>query len=245
MNKGYTLLELLVAMTLSVFATLAITKFFITEHRVYEAQENKAEAYQTLRGAMNMFTRELILTGYGLPTETEWITRFDEDEIEFRTNLRNIISHLSSEASSGQGILSVTSGTGRSFEKGDVIIICSDIHTNICEEHTLLKDGANDSMTITSSLNTAFPAGSRIDLINTIGYRHHRAERELQRKIDRGNWEAVAENMAEDGVSISYRDKDNQAPLIQEDIQGIDITLTVDGRWRASATSTIILRNSL
>jgi len=245
MTKGYTLLELLVAMTLSIFATLAITKFFITEHRIYEAQENKAEAYQTLRGAMNLFTRELILTGYGLPLETEWITRFDEDEIEFRTNLRNIISHLSSEASSGQNILSVTSGTGKSFEKGDVIIICSDIHTNICEEHTLSKDGTNNSMTITSPLSTTFPAGSRIDLINTIAYRHHRAERELQRKIDRGNWEAVAENMAEDGVSISYRDKDNQAPLLPADIRGIDITLTVEGLRRASATSTIILRNSL
>ena len=100
-------------------------------------------------------------------------------------------------------------------------------------------------MTITSSLNTAFPAGSRVDLINTIGYRHQRAERELQRKIDRGNWEAVAENMAEDGLFISYRDKDNQAPLIPTDIQGIDITLTVEGLRRASATSTIILRNSL
>jgi hypothetical protein len=192
-----------------------------------------------------MFTGELILTGYGLPPETEWITRFDEDEIEFRTNLRNIISYLSSDASSGQNTLFVTPGTGGSFEEGDVIVICSDIQTNICEEHTLLKDGANNSMTITSPLGTAFTAGSRIDLINTIGYRHHKAKRELQRKIDRGNWEAVAENMAEDGVSISYWDKDNQAPLVAADIRGIDITLTVEGLRRASATSTIILRNSL
>lgn len=245
MTKGYTLLELLIAMTLSVFATLTITKFFITEHHIYEVQENKAETYQTLRGAMNMFSRELILTGYGLPPEMGWITRFAEDEIEFRTNLRNIISHLSSQASSGQNILSITSGTGRSFEKGDVIIICSDIHTNICEEHTLSNDGTHNSMIITSPLSTTFPAGSRIDLINTIAYRHYRAKRELQRKIDRGNWEAVAENMAEDGVSISYRDKDNHVPLLPADIQGIDITLTVEGLRRASATSTIILRNPL
>ncbi len=245
MTKGYTLLELLVAMTLSIFATLAITKFFITEHRIYAAQENKAEAYQTLRGAMNMLTRELILTGYGLPPGMARITRFDEDEIEFRTNLRNITSHLSSEASSGQNTLFVTPGTGGSFEEGDVIVICSDIQTNICEEHALLKDGANNSMTITSPIDATFPAGSRIDLINTIGYRHHKAKRELQRKIDRGNWEAVAENMAEDGVSISYWDKDNQPPTGPADIQGIGITLTIETSRRASATSTITLRNSL
>ncbi len=245
MTKGYTLLELLVAMTLSVFATLAITKFFITEHRIYAAQENKAEVYQTLRAAMNMLTRELILTGYGLPPEMARITRFDEDEIEFRTNLRNITSRLSSEASSGQNTLFVTPGTGESFEEGDVIIICSDILTNICREHTLLKDGTNDSMTITSPLDTSFSAVSRIDLINTIGYRHHKTKREFQRKIDRGNWETVAENVAEDGVALSYRDKDNHAPLAATDIQDIDITLAVEGLRRTSATSTIILRNSL
>ena len=100
-------------------------------------------------------------------------------------------------------------------------------------------------MTITSPLGTAFTAGSRIDLINTIGYRHHKTKREFQRKIDRGNWEAVAENMAEEGVAISYWDKDNQAPTGQEDIQGIGITLTVETSRGASATSKIILRNSL
>lgn len=245
MTKGYTLLELLIAMTLSLFATLAISNFFVTEHRIYEAQERKAEAYQTVRGAMNMFIRELILTGYGLPPGMAGITRFAEDEIVFRTNLRNIVSYLSAEASSGQNILSVTPGAGGSFEEGDVIVICSDIQTNICEEHTLLKDGTHNSMTITSPLGTAFTAGSRIDLINTIGYRHHKTKKELQRKIDRGNWEAVAENMAEDGVSISYWDKDNQAPTGPADIQGIDITLTVETSRRASATSTITLRNSL
>jgi len=51
--------------------------------------------------------------------------------------------------------------------------------------------------------------------------------------------------MAEDGVSISYRDEDNQAPLAAADIQDIGITLTVETSRRASATSTIMLRNSL
>lgn len=244
MNKGYTLLETLIAVTLSLFATVAISNFFVTEHRIYETQERKAEAYQTVRGAMNMFTRELILTGYGLPGGMGGIIQFGEDEITFRTNLRDIVSYLSAEASSGQNILSVKPDTGGSFEEGDVIAICSDIQTNICREHTLLKDGTDDSMTITSSLDTTFTAGSRIDLINTIGYRHHKAKREFQRKIDRGNWEAVAENVAEDGVSLSYWDKDNQAPTGPADIQGIGITLTIEMSRRASATSTIILRNS-
>ncbi len=255
--KGYTLLEFLIAMTIATFATLVITKFFITEHRIYTVQEARAEMHQTLRGALNMFTHELILAGYGLPPGIEGITRFDNDEIEFRTNLRNVTSSLSSDAAANQNTLAVRAGTGSSFEMGDLIIICGNIDTGKCEEHTLLKNGTNTSMTITPPLWTAFPTGSRIDLINTISYRYHKTKRELQRKIDRGNWEAVAENIAEDGLLISYRDQNNNTPAHSSDIRRIDITLTVEsfrrdayfqnnnGYRRADATSTIILRNSL
>ncbi len=253
--KGYTLLELLIAMTIAILATLVITKFFITEHRIYTIQEAEAEMYQTLRGALNMFTDELILAGYGLPSGMAGITKFDKDEIEFRTNLRNITSGLSSNASPDQNILSVRDGTGKSFEKGDVIIICKDSHT--CEEHALLKDGSNSSMTITPSLGTAFPAGSRIDLMNTISYRYNKPKREFQRKIDRGNWEAVAENIAEDGLTLSYRNRNNDTAADSSEIRRIDITLAVEsfrrdayfqnnnGYRRAGATSAITLRNSL
>lgn len=257
MNKGYTLLELLIAMTITIFATLVITKFFITEHHIYAVQEAEAEMYQTLRGAINMFTHELILAGYGLPAEINGITKFNKDEIEFRTNLRNITSSLSSDASPGQNILYVRDGTGKSFEKGDIIIICNDIKTRKCEEHTLSKDGSNNSVIITSSIGAIFPAGSRIDLVNTISYRYKKSNREIQRKIDRGNWDTVAENVAEDGLLISYRDKDNSTPLDSSEIRCIDITLTVEsfrrdisfqdhnGYRRTSATSTITLRNYL
>lgn len=242
MNKGYTLLELLIAMTITMIATLAITEFFIAEHHIYTRQEAEAEMYQTLRGAMRMFTNEVILAGYGLPATVTGITKFKDNEIEFRTNLRNITSSLTSDAFPGQDTLPVISGTGAYFEKGDVIIICTDI-TNTCEEHILVKNGSSNSIIITPSIGTLFPSSSRINLINTISYRYNESKKELQRKIDNGVWEAIAEHLADEGLLISYRDKDNNNAFDASDILRIDITLTVESIRRESATAAITLRN--
>lgn len=257
MNKGYTLIELLIAMAMSLFTTLVITKFFVTEHDIYMAQEAGAEMHQTLRGAMEMLSGELILAGYGLPAGMKGITRFNRDEIEFRTNLRNVTSFLTSATSPSQTILYVREGTGRSFEKGDVIVLCKDISSGECEEHILLEDGSSDSIVITTGLGSEFQAGSRIDLLNTISYRHNKSKKELQRKIDRGYWEPVAEHVVEEGFSLTYRDRNNNTPVDSSGIRNIDITLTVEsfrrdihfpdhnGFRRKSATTTITLRNYL
>lgn len=255
MNKGYTLIELLIAMAMSLFTTLIVSKFFVTEHAIYTVQEAGAEMHQTLRGAMEMLSGELILAGYGLPAGMKGITRFDREEIEFRANLRNVTSFLTSAASPGQNTLYVREGTGRPFERGDVIILCKDLSDGGCEEHILLEDGRSDSIVITTALSSEFQAGSRIDLLNTISYRYNQSKKELQRKIDRGYWEPVAEHVVEDGFSLTYRDRNNNTPVDSSGIHSIDITLIVEsfrrdihfpdhnGFRRKSATATITLRN--
>ena len=200
---------------------------------------------QILRTAISLFTRELILAGYGLPPDKDRITNYGKEEITFRTNLRNISTFLTSDASTGQNILSVSSGSGKSFDNGNQIILCADRYLNQCEEHTLSKDGTNSSITLTSPLGTAYQAGSRIDLINTVSYRYSRSKREMQRKIDRGIWEAAAENVADDGLVISCFDRNNNSAANPSEIHRIDITLTVETYRKASATSTITLRNSV
>lgn len=256
-SKGYTLIELLITMTIFIFATLVFSRFFIAEHHIYSVQEADAEMHQTLRNVLNMISRELMLTGYGLPSGINGITKFKEDELEFRTNLMDITASLSYGANPDQNILHVYDGTGRSFEEGDVIEICDNISTNRCEEHTLSKNGTNDSITIASGINDAFAAGSRIDLINTISYRYNGTKKELQRKIDRGTWASVAENIPTNGLIFSYKDRINNTPENSSDICRIDIILTVEsfrrdeyyqdnnGYRRTGAKSTITLRNYL
>ena len=92
---------------------------------------------QTLRGALQIMNRELMLTGYGLHPESNGITEFKEDELEFRTNLRDIKSFLTISASNGDTTLYVKDGTGSSFVKNDVFLICYNHPPDECEELTL------------------------------------------------------------------------------------------------------------
>src|SRR3972149_10537966 len=170
--KGYTLIELLVAMFISLLVTLSVTKFFITEHHIYSVQEARAEMVQTTRAAMNLLSHELVLTGYGIPPHMGRISKFSEDEIEFMTNLRDIKATLSADTAEGETILNIKEGNGRSFGLKDIIIICNNSKFEICEEKILSEDGKADSISMENGLEFALPAGSTVNLINTISYRY-------------------------------------------------------------------------
>ncbi|MCC6544617.1 MAG: prepilin-type N-terminal cleavage/methylation domain-containing protein [Nitrospirae bacterium] len=255
MHKGYTLIELLVAMFISLLVTLSVTKYFVTEHHIYSVQEARAEMVQNIRGVMNLLSRELILTGYGVPPHLERIGKFSRDEIEFMTNLRDVKSTLSADAAQGETILKIKEGNGRSFGINDIVIICNNSKFDKCEKHILYEDGKTDYLKTEGGISSAFPAGSTVNLINTISYRYNPSKKEVQRKIDRGNWEPVAENIAVDGLSLSYRDKNNNAPFLASDIHEIDISLIVEsfrrdnmfwdnnGYRTKSSKTTVTLRN--
>src|SRR3990172_10132848 len=255
MNNGYTLTELLIAMFISLLVTLSVTKFFITEHHIYSVQEARAEMVQTIRGAMNLLSHELVLTGYGIPPHMGRISKFSGDEIEFMTNLRDIKATISADTAAGETILNLKEGNGRSFGQKDIVIICNNSKFEICEGHRLSEDGKTDYIKTEGGTSSAFPAGSTVNLINTISYRFNPSKREVQRKIDRGYWEPVAENIAVDGFSLSYRDKNNNAPLLSSDIHEIDVSLTVESFRRdnkfqdnngfrtKNAKTTVTLRN--
>ncbi len=255
LNKGYTLIELLVAMFISLLVTLSVTKFFIAEHHIYTVQEARAETSQTIRGFMNMLSHELILTGYGIPPYMEKISKFRDNEIEFMTNLRDIRATLSADTAEGETKLNLKEGNGRSFERKDVIIICDNAKFDKCEKHILSEDGNTYYLKTEGGMSSTYPSNSTVNLINTISYRYNLSRKEVQRKIDRGNWGAVSDNVARDGLVFSYRDKNNITPLLSSDIHEIDITLTIEsirrdntfqennGYRTKSAKATVMLRN--
>src|SRR3972149_11495727 len=255
MNKGYSLIELLVAMFISLLVTLSVTKYFVAEHHIYSVQEARAEMVQTIRGAMNMLSYELVLTGYGIPPYMGRINKFSGKEIEVMANFRDVRATLSVDTVEGETKLDIKEGNGRSFDQKDTIIICNNSNYEKCEKHILSEDGKTDYMKTEGGMSQAFPAGSTVNLINTISYRYNSTRKEVQRKIDRGNWESVAENIAADGFLLSYRDKNNNAPLLSSDIHEIDVSLIVEsfrrdntfqennGYRTKSSKTTVTLRN--
>jgi len=62
-NLGFTMIELLVAMVVSLLAMAAIYSTFLAQHRSYQVQEEAADMQQNIRTAMYFMQREIRMAG--------------------------------------------------------------------------------------------------------------------------------------------------------------------------------------
>jgi type IV pilus assembly protein PilW len=63
-ERGFTLVELLIAMALAGIVLGALGSSFISQQKAYDVQEQISEMVQTTRAAMDMMTREVKMAGY-------------------------------------------------------------------------------------------------------------------------------------------------------------------------------------
>ncbi len=63
-EHGFSLIELLIAMTLGLIVLGAISSVFLGQRQTYDAQEQIADMVQTARAAMDMMSREIRIAGY-------------------------------------------------------------------------------------------------------------------------------------------------------------------------------------
>lgn len=86
-NRGFTIVELLVAMVVALLAMEAIYSTFLNQHRSYRIQEETAEMQQNLRAAMLYMEREIRMAGCdpigtadaGIVKAERALIRFTED----------------------------------------------------------------------------------------------------------------------------------------------------------------------
>jgi type IV pilus assembly protein PilW len=83
-RKGFTLLELLIAMALSVILMAAVYSTYYSQQKSYLVQEQLAAMQQNLRAAMFYMERDIRMAGYD-PTRKAGvgITTADDDSISF------------------------------------------------------------------------------------------------------------------------------------------------------------------
>ena len=83
-NKGFTIVELLVAMAISLIVMGSIYSVYQSQQRSYVVQEQVAVMQQNLRAGMTMLTRDIRMAGYD-PTVSYsvGITLANADELEF------------------------------------------------------------------------------------------------------------------------------------------------------------------
>ncbi|MCD6399949.1 prepilin-type N-terminal cleavage/methylation domain-containing protein [candidate division WOR-3 bacterium] len=63
-ESGFTLVELLIAMTIGLLILAALSSTFLIQRKTYDVQEQIVEMVQTARAAMDMMTREIRMAGY-------------------------------------------------------------------------------------------------------------------------------------------------------------------------------------
>ncbi|MDH3572724.1 MAG: prepilin-type N-terminal cleavage/methylation domain-containing protein [Desulfobacteraceae bacterium] len=64
-NQGFTMIELSVAMVVSLLAMAAIYSTFLAQHRSYQVQGETADMQQNIRSAMFYMQREIRMAGSG------------------------------------------------------------------------------------------------------------------------------------------------------------------------------------
>jgi len=63
-ERGFTLIELLIAMAIGLIVITSLSTAFISQRKIYAAQEQVSEMIQNARAAMDMISRELKMAGY-------------------------------------------------------------------------------------------------------------------------------------------------------------------------------------
>ena len=224
-NHGHTLIELLIAMAISLIITAGVSGFFKFQYGLFKTQTEEVEAIQTVRSVAHMLGREIILAGYGVPPGMLRITKALEDEIEFRTNLRDIRGKLRSTAYAGESILYLDIQT-KAFKKNDRIILCKGITEGInqCGEYTVASRGGSNGLILQTPLREIYPAGSTVSRIDIISYRYNKSKKRLERKAGRGYWQPAGEGISD--ARFIYMDRDNHKTTELMNITRMDLSLT-------------------
>jgi len=86
-ENGFTLVELLIAMTIGLIILAALSSTFLMQRKIYDVQEQIVEMVQTARAAIDMMTREIRMAGYD-PTGAgfDGIT-YDADQLEIKADM--------------------------------------------------------------------------------------------------------------------------------------------------------------
>jgi prepilin-type N-terminal cleavage/methylation domain-containing protein len=82
--KGFTLIELMIALVILGLAATFIYAVFMAQHDSYIAQQDVSESQQDVRVSLDMLTRDLRSAGYGVPGGGTGITAASATSITFK-----------------------------------------------------------------------------------------------------------------------------------------------------------------
>ena len=131
-NRGFTLIELMIAMAVGLVLLGAMYGVFTMHNKTFGNQEQIAEMQQNARAAMDMMTRELRMAGFGDP-DLSWITWVtigsnpaivqgsgsDPDTISIAGSFDPSRASLSASTSSGATLLTLSQSSSETSDEFD------------------------------------------------------------------------------------------------------------------------------
>ena len=196
-EQGFTLIELLIAMALALVVIGSLASTFIIQQKTYNAQEQIAEMNQNGRAAIDMMTREIRMTGYGVPKldpasdlsswiDSTWVSGVtmdsnpkiveggsSPDAIHVAACFDGPAGSLSAAASKGDTSITLGSGEGSEFNTTRKKVI------RIGELESAVVTGiSSDTLTIDTDPTTAgnqglkndYQSGDSVCIVKVISY---------------------------------------------------------------------------
>ena len=80
-RRGFTLLEMMVAVALSIIVTAALYAMFIAQSRQFMTQDSQSYMHQNLRFAIDILSRSARMAGYGTGGEVTGELGFDPSSL--------------------------------------------------------------------------------------------------------------------------------------------------------------------
>jgi len=104
-ENGFTLVELLIAMTIGLIILAALSSTFLLQRKTYDVQEQIVEMVQTARAAMDMMTREIRMAEYD-PRKKDYGATFDG--ITYNSSQLQILADLNGNGSTADSNENIT-----------------------------------------------------------------------------------------------------------------------------------------
>jgi prepilin-type N-terminal cleavage/methylation domain-containing protein len=262
--RGFTLMEVLIALSIFLIVLFAVYSSFESSRATYAAGEQRADIQQSARIAMELVSADLRLAGFGYPVGAgNAITGATPTSITFWADLTNASTIVdTTNVNPGNATISVTDASG--FAAGDTLyiinggqwdqVIVQSITDNVPptpDVITISDPGGVECRDVTGvlcALPWSFPWGSQVSRPRLIQYSW--AGDILSKDDDMGDalpLQPLAGNIQ--NFQMVYFDASNNAPVTSADIRRITVTVGVQsppGWWRQQAftiVSDIRLRN--
>lgn len=162
-NKGFTLIEIMVAVVIMSLAVIFIYETFISQHKSYLVQEEVTTIQQDVRVAMDMMTRDIRMSGVGLDSGTNAVnvTSTSPYTVEIKNSLS---TYLTASADNGS-TMTITVPSSNGFKANDNINILSFTDKSTRNSNALqISSVASTSITFQTTdgtdASTAFGGGA-------------------------------------------------------------------------------------